>query len=157
MFSRPRHGWTTVNFNGIDFMAASYVTDVPIDTMDELTLALTDPSHKLNLTFDNEPEAFGFVEFAEEVLCVRYDFDECNMIPFDKFFHLPFKLAKDFVLATAKEVVEDIETYFEEWVFWVDSEFEMTKQDIDDRKALLKEKSCSLQNAIKIAEHQSTK
>ena len=112
MLGKPQNGWTIISYNGREFAEASYIDDVPLMVLDELLAYYTEPEHKFNLVFDNEPIEIGFVEFASEVYCVtngiinqkyKDDIPKNMFVEFSEFFGCEYMISDVLINQLTKE------------------------------------------------------
>lgn len=119
MLSKPRYGWTTVtigNFKG----SASYLTDVPLDVLNQLIYSFENQVPFV-CAFDCEGYEFTVVSNHYETYILIHDEDtELITIEIDNY-------------TLAKEVKDDILNNLEDWVKWVDY-MEYGKEMIDLRR-----------------------
>lgn len=111
MLSKPYAGWTTVKIE--DFSApASYVTNVPVDCMEKMIHAMK-TDKEFTVSFD--AEGYEFKVISDYFNCfVIEDRDEPKLYAFRNID----------TLKLAHELIQDIETYLEDWKEWEYSEEE---------------------------------
>jgi hypothetical protein len=133
MFTKPKHGWTNLQFK--DFSErASYLTDIPIECLDAFIYSLQNNS-PVTIYFDAEGWDYYLVSFYYKSYIV-INKEQPKLIIIDKDHK---KLAK--------ELTEDIEKYLDGWVYW-----ECYKDDEDEfkeRRIELNRKLLELKELIK--------
>lgn len=136
MLTKPRHGWTDVIVCDQNLGTASYLTDVPMDTLISM-IAYLQPDNALpfGIQYDAEGYFFGLQEFNDEIFFVH---DNTERVPVfeDRFAtwqdYYGFVSAKPFVRMLAGELIADIMDNLEAWVFW---EYSIEEQTEDERQA----------------------
>lgn len=120
MLTKPEHGWTNLQIG--DFSErASYLTDVPNDCLDAFIHALQNGNPAV-IFFDAEGWDF-------HLIASYY----CSYIVVDKDKAEVFMVDKT-IKELAKELYEDINNNFDDWVNW-----ESYEDDTDEEKAIKKE------------------
>jgi hypothetical protein len=125
MFTKPRCGWTNLTFNEFN-EHASYLTDVPIDSLNAFTFAI---NNYLPATVLFDGEEIGQYIFVSDYYDSYIINDEDRLIKIHK--------GK---IDLAKELLNDITDYYEDWCHWGYKEnyYEKSKpliaQKIDDLK-----------------------
>ena len=111
MLSKPKFGWTTISLG--DFIgSASYITDVPIDVMESMIDALN--NHKDFI-----------VSFDAEGWCFKIIADDYRSFIIEEKDEPILYVCEKNKLELAKEILDDITTYKEDWYHWtVDEENE---------------------------------
>ena len=133
MFDKPRNGWTEIligDFEGL----GSYIQDIPVECMQAFINGLRNDT-PVTLHFDEEGSAFTAVIDSENTKITAdgaYGVEEYT-----------YPLS---VKALAAEVLQDMETYFIDWVEWPEeyAYFEDDEQAekltfFEERKAMLEE------------------
>ena len=130
MLTKPKHGWVDVELG--DFSdRASYLTDIPHDCLDAFTQALK----------NNEPVVIYFDAEGWDYHLVSSYYD--SYIILDKDSLQVFRIEKNYK-DLAKELIEDIEKYIDDWADWMcyrdfnDSEFEQNKRSLESKLVDLK-------------------
>ena len=139
MFSKPEHGWTKVSFGEVELGYASYLTDVPIDTMDSFInyLAQNYFNQGFNLTFDAEGYTFSVIEFDGSLFLMDSKTDD--VIPNIKelkneYLKLPnYESLTNIIIYLAREIIDDITNYLQDWIDWIDFD-DMTDEERIIRK-----------------------
>lgn len=131
MFTKPEHGWTNLQLGNFS-ERASYLTDIPIDCLDAFIYALENNS-PIAIYFDAEGWDYHLVSsYYESYIIISKDgFD---LMGIEGNF-------KDL----AKELVNDIEIYFEDWVCW---EFSFSKDEFEERANIINDKLLILKSLI---------
>jgi len=106
MLTKPLHGWTHLNFGNFS-ERASYLTDVPNDCLDAFIYALQ-TNNPAVVYFDAERYEFHLIASYYESYIIRDRED--NKVD-------TYIIEKD-VIELAKELVNDIEKYFDDWLNW---------------------------------------
>jgi hypothetical protein len=133
MFSKPKHGWTNLELG--DFSErASYLTDIPNDCLDAFIYAMKN-NVPATIFFDAEGWDFHLVSSYYQTYIIL---DKENV--------KTFVVDKDFK-KIAKELINNIESYFDEWVNWEWYEGE-DEIYINDRKKSLREKLLILKSLV---------
>ena len=144
MLGKPFAGWTEISVGTKIIGSASYLTDVPLDLLDAFIKYFSQSYATLgfNVEFDAEGYSFGLIEFAEDLYAVDTDTDSdipnVTRIP-PEILGLKWANSRKMLLCLAKELIKDIEQYFDLWVFWDLIETEDTSV-IKKREALLESK-----------------
>lgn len=122
MFSKPIHGWTNIeigDFTGV----GSYLTDIPMDTLDAFITSL-DCSIPASIYFNEEGSEFILVShYNSTYIIVEREKTELISIDID-------------YLELIKEAVKDIEDNLEDWVYW-ESFYELYSEEADKRRFTL--------------------
>lgn len=134
MFTEPKHGWTDLKLGCFE-SRASYLTDIPIDCLDVFIYALQSNS-PATIYFDAEGWDFHLISSYYESYIISNKNEKSDLY-----------LIKGSFKELAKELIEDIEKYFDGWINW-----ECYKSDNEDelkeRRELLNSKLKSLKILI---------
>lgn len=121
MLGEPHYGWTNVWIAGKVIGVASYITDVPLDTLNQFFQYLNNYKNNrnvgFNIMYDGEGKEFGLVEIGDSLYWIN-DYRQLSEIDPVKY-HLP-SYAKPYqiIMELAKEVIEDVKKYLDQWIFW---------------------------------------
>ena len=133
MFSKPKHGWTNLKLGDFS-QRASYLTDIPNDCLDAFIYAIQNKV-PVAISFDAEGWDFHLVSSYYQTYIIL-----------DKEDVKTFVIDKDFK-EIAKVLINNIESYFDEWVNWEWYEGE-DEVYINDRKKSLSEKLLILKSLV---------
>jgi hypothetical protein len=135
MFTKPEHGWTNLQLG--DFSErASYLMDIPNDCLDAFIYAIQNHVPAA-VYFDAEGWDFHLISSYYQTYIIL-DKDNVKTFLIDKSFN-----------ELAKELIDDIESYFNEWINWECYRDEDDNVYINDRKNTLDEKLSILKSLIK--------
>lgn len=126
MLSEPSAGWTTVKIGDWSGQA-SYITNVPIDCLN----AFIDCLEKHN------PQCIYCDAEGWEFTIVISDFETNIIVSDDKNELFTFDIT---VKQLAKELLNDLEKYFDSWVVWDGFTEIEEKKEIQKQKNILKKK-----------------
>ena len=131
MFSKPKYGWTTLTIEDFSF-TASYLTDVPNDICEALTIAL---NKKINtfVTLDGENNGECEVLFNMSTNSISFVAYSNDFNPN----RIETPIYKMSVVDFAKLFVEDIEKYKTDWENWYDEDCK-TKINLEPLKRAIK-------------------
>lgn len=135
MFTEPKHGWVILKLGDFEG-SVSYLTDVPIDCLDAFIYALR-TNNPATIFFDAEGWDFHLVSsyYDGYIISDKNEPPELYLINNGTFRTL------------AKELISDIEKYFDEWVNWLSYE-DLGKEELRSRKYNLIYKKNVLKNLI---------
>lgn len=146
MLGKPINKKTMISFHDTELGNASNKTDVPIIVMAKLIARLNNTTHRLHLEFEDDEETFGIVEFGKNLYAMSDKRSGMHGENFCYFCYMnDYPSTDDIIVAIAKEVIDDIETHFEDWLFWEYSKEEFTLAEAQQRSSLLR----SLQKLLK--------
>jgi len=125
MFTKPIHGWTTLQIEGYKF-SASYLTDVPNDCIDAFYgLKNNRPT---TIFFDDEgKECYLICDTYTSYVIYIDDYNKTKVIEFNKG-----------IKELAQEFINNIEENFEDWQLWECYHNELLEIDLTELKELLK-------------------
>ncbi len=121
MLSKPRYGWTTVSLEEFKTVA-SYLDDIPFSWLKSCLLSLK----------ESIPTVFHIEEEGSKVFIVSY-YGVTHVVRANEVCRTYTEI--DF-MDIARELIADIETYFEDWVQW--SPYERTEEDWTNRRIALR-------------------
>jgi len=106
MFATPKHGWTNLKF--LNFSErASYLTDIPNDCLDAFIYALQTNNPAI-VYFDAEGYDFHLISsYYRSYIVIDKEDNEVKTYIIEKN-----------ILELAKELVNDIEKDFDDWLNW---------------------------------------
>lgn len=125
MLDKPKYGWCNIYVGHNKIGCASYLIDLPVYLLDVFNQYFS-ADNKLNfgVEFDAEVYDFGLIEFDETLYSVNnkttYEIFRIKKIEEYGSGEDTYTSAKNILKILAKELVNDIETNFEEWVYWQD-------------------------------------
>jgi hypothetical protein len=125
MLSKPEYGWTTVtigNFSG----PAGYLSDVPIDCLESMISHIKNPHIPFCVDFDAEGWEFTVV--------AKYGF---SYVIEEKDVAILHSFEHDWRWSLAQELIDDIRSDLEEWVFWMGKEYFSDEETEDRRKYIV--------------------
>jgi len=125
MLTKPQYGWTNLQFDNFS-ERASYLTDVPKDCLDAFIYALQTNNTAI-VYFDAEGYEFHLVSsyYRSYIIVDNYD-NKVKTYTIDKN-----------IIKLAKELIDDIENYFEDWLNWEcynDGEYTETNRKVFKEK-----------------------
>lgn len=139
MFTKPKNGWTEIHLEDFEGLG-SYVQDIPVIVLDRGVQSVQERT-PLKLWFDEEESAFTLTADEETKIVTEGEFgmEEYNI-----------KYSK---LDLVREIKNDIEKYFSDWVTFSEdyayAEEEVEAQEIyQKREKMLKEKLAALEAAL---------
>ena len=139
MFTRPKNGWTEIHLEDFEGLG-SYVQDIPVMVLDRGVQSVQERT-PLKLRFDEEESAFTLTAEEKKKTVTEGEFgaEEYNI-----------KCSK---LDLIREIKNDIEKYFSDWVTFSEeyayAEEEAEAQEIyQKREKMLKEKLAALEAAL---------
>lgn len=131
MFTKPKNGWTDIILDDFEGLG-SYIQDVPVEVM-EACISVLKNGTPLELHFDEEGSEFTLTA------------DEKTMIVAQGYYGPETYEVKRTKLELIKEICEDMEEYFHEWVefseeyaYFEDEEAEQKQAFYDEREIVLK-------------------
>jgi len=131
MFTKPEHGWTNLQLGNFSDRA-SYLTDIPIDCLDAFIYSLENNS-PIAIYFDAEGWDYHLVSsYYESYIVVSKDKTDLFLIDGN-------------IRDLAKELINDIEMYFDDWVNW---EHPFDKNEFIERKNIINDKLTILKSLI---------
>lgn len=133
MFTTPEHGWTNLQLGDFS-QRASYLTDIPNDCLDAFIHALQNNVPAI-VYFNAEGWDFYLVSSYYQTYIIL-DIDNVKTFVIDK--------NKNNL---AKELINDIEKYLEEWVNW-ECYDDKEETEIEKRRNELKEKLSILKSLL---------
>lgn len=134
MFTKPKYGWTNLQLGNFS-ERASYLTDIPNDCLDIFINAIQNNVPAV-VYFDAESWDFHLVSSYYRTYIIL-DKDKLEIFIYDKT-----------IKEVAKELINDIENYFDEWVNWEGYD-DKDENEIIERRNLLNEKLLMLKFLIK--------
>lgn len=155
MLLKPSHGWTVVKIGNQIIGSASYLDDIPMDLLDTFLSYFHQENKYLpfSFLFDAEGYHFGILEFNDSLYTVSTDTnsEELMMKPINPVnLNLDwFSHSNEVLKVLAKEVISDIQNYISDWVYWPDSEEELSKENAEIRKYNLLQKCEELSLLVK--------
>ncbi|MEG1564711.1 MAG: hypothetical protein RR365_13440 [Bacteroides sp.] len=142
MLIEPKYGWVTVSIgNWMD--RASYLTDVPIDALDAF-ISSYNRWQPATIKFDAEGWEYIVVIDDYETYIIDY-FHDGNL--YDKPVLTTVKISKG---ELAKELVNDIQSHFDEWVNWCSND--SGTEELPKYEQTLRDKLKTLKDLIDIPE-----
>lgn len=136
MLTKPKYGWTDLTLNNENYYRASYLTDVPFDLLEAFNDSLQDDK-EVNVEFDAEGWEY-------ELRCN----EKGSKIAVDDYSDIEDSSSKKTIYDLAKELIQDIERYFEDWIEW-DCGFEyLTETEKAERRESLQEELQKLRELI---------
>lgn len=139
MFTKPKNGWTEIHLEDFEGLG-SYIQDIPVFVLKKGVHSCTDWT-PLELWFDEEGSAFTLTADEETKIVTEGEFgtEEYNI-----------KCSK---LDLIREIKNDIEKYFPDWVAFSEeyayAEEEAEAQEIyQNRERLLRELLAELETAL---------
>lgn len=142
MFTRPKNGWTEIHLEDFEGLG-SYIQDIPVMVLDRGVQSVQSVQERtpLKLWFDEEESAFTLTADEETKIVTEGEFgaEEYNI-----------KCSK---LDLIREIKNDIEKYFSDWVTFSEdyayAEEEAEAQEIyQKREKMLKKKLTALEAAL---------
>lgn len=139
MFTRPKNGWTEIHLEDFEGLG-SYIQDIPVMVLDRGVQSVQERT-PLKLWFDEEGSAFTLTADEETKIVTEGNFGAEE-------YHI--KCAK---LDLIREIKNDIEKYFSDWVTFSEdyayAEEEAEAQEIyQKRERLLRELLAELEAAL---------
>lgn len=151
MLDRPRYGWCNIMVGTTKIGCASYLMDLPVYLLDAFNQYLSD-KNRLNfcVEFDAEGYSFGLSEFDQTLYFVNNKRPEIEIkeIKSEKVGLRNCMSAKDILNILATELIGDIQSNIEDWVYWENDEELMERGESDDRRRLLQSKINELKEKI---------
>ena len=126
MFTKPVHGWTHIQFSNFS-ERASYLTDIPNDCLDAFIYALQTNNPAI-IYFDAEGFDFHLVSSYYRSYIIKDKED--NIVD-------TYVIEKG-IIELAKELVNDIEKDFDEWLQW--EYYDDSEEYAETNKEVFKEK-----------------
>ena len=111
MLNKPEYGWCTVEYNDKYLGDASYITDVAGDSLRACLDYLTGKTDTFKITYDNEGHYFGLITIDDEV----FGWIGKGSVPEVIKLTDEYIPVEDFVRSLSYELIEDINTNFEDW------------------------------------------
>jgi hypothetical protein len=134
MFTEPKHGWTNLQLGCFE-SRASYLTDIPMDCLDGFIYALS-TNNPITIFFDAEGWDFHLVSSYYESYIISNENDESDLYLIEGSFK-----------ELAKELIGDIEKYFDSWLHW--EYFDLDEEDeLKERKEKLNNKLLILKGLV---------
>ena len=131
MFTKPKNGWTDIVLDDFEGLG-SYIQDVPVEVM-EASISALKKNEPLKLHFDEEGSEFTLTA------------DESTKIIAQGYYGPEEYEVKRTKLELIKEICEDMEAYFHDWVefnedyaYFEDDEEEQKQAFYDERSIVLK-------------------
>jgi len=127
MLTKPLHGWTNISVDNFS-ERASYLTDIPNDCLDAFIYALK-TNNPAVVFFDAEGYEFHLVSsYYRSYVIIDKEDNTVETYTIDKN-----------IIKLAKELIDDIENYFEEWLNWeyyddIKYEYAKTNRDVFKEK-----------------------
>lgn len=139
MFTKPKNGWTEIHLEDFEGLG-SYVQDIPVMVLDKGVRSVRERT-PLELWFDEEGSSFTLTADADTGIITEGDFGAEE-------YHI--KCAK---LDLIREIKNDIEKYFPDWVTFSEdyayAEDEAEEKEIyRKREKLLQEKLAELEAVL---------
>lgn len=120
MFSQPKFGWTTVQYQDIQLGHASNIVSVIVPTLQALIDYLSHPDTEfsaLHLVFDGEGYEFGIVQIGFDFYYWHTKTDGPNPILTcltDK----KYITELEFVATLSEEIIKDVKAYLDDWAYF---------------------------------------
>ena len=133
MLTKPNFGWTRIEIEN-NILPASYVTDVPMDCLENMILAYR---HHIDFCVSLDAEGWTFKIISDEYMTyIIKDYIErelivCEEVNIDNL---------------SKELIEDIESNIDDWLLWNYSPEEI--EEISEYKKNLLKKIDTLKKLI---------
>ncbi|RHB42077.1 hypothetical protein DW886_16100 [Enterocloster aldenensis] len=152
MLGKPKYGWCNIMVGQNKLGCASYLIDVPTYLLDVFNQYLSEENH-LNFTveFDAEGYFFGIIEFNETLYSIRDDTLDGNPVLQEispTLLGLEVFDRAEVIKKLAYELIVDIETNLEDWVYWENDEESMETNESDNRRRMLQSKINELKEKI---------
>lgn len=152
MLDKPKYGWCNIMVGQNKLGCASYLIDVPTYLLDVFNQYLSEENH-LNFTveFDAEGYFFGIIEFNETLYSIRDDTLDGNPVLQEispTLLGLEVFDRAEVIKKLAYELIVDIETNLEDWVYWENDEESMETNESDNRRRMLQSKINELKEKI---------
>lgn len=152
MLGKPKYGWCNIMVGQNKLGCASYLIDVPTYLLDVFNQYLSEENH-LNFTveFDAEGYFFGIIEFNETLYSIRDDTLDGNPVLQEispTLLGLEVFDRAEIIKKLAYELIVDIETNLEDWVYWENDEESMETNESDNRRRMLQSKINELKEKI---------
>lgn len=140
MFTKPKYGWTEIHLEDFEGLG-SYTQDIPVFVLKKGVQSRTRSGPPLELWFDEEGSAFTLTADEETKIVTEGEFGTEE-------YHI--KCSK---LDLIREIKNDIEKYFPDWVAFSEeyayAEEEAEAQEIyQNRERLLRELLAELETAL---------
>lgn len=152
MLAKPKYGWCNIMIGQYKIGCASYLTDVPTYLLDVFNQYLSE-ENRLGFTieFDAEGYFFGIMEFNENLYLIRDN--TLDGIPIVQeispaMLGLEVFDRAEIIKKLAYELITDIETNLEDWVYWENDEESMETNESDNRRRMLQSKINELKEKI---------
>ena len=150
MLGKPEAGWTDITIGSQYIGTASYLDDVPVETMDAFLKYYQ--GAPFQVTYDAEGYHFGLFTFDGLVYIVdnKSDNEEINtkVIESEKEYFGGY-ISEEYIIHTlAKECVNDVREHIDGWVDWFTYD-DPTPEEVETRKKLLLDKADVLEAYIK--------
>ena len=152
MLTKPKYGWCNIMIGQYKIGCASYLTDVPTYLLDVFNQYLSE-ENRLGFTieFDAEGYFFGIMEFNENLYLIRDN--TLDGIPIVQeispaMLGLEVFDRAEIIKKLAYELITDIETNLEDWVYWENDEESMETNESDNRRRMLQFKINELKEKI---------
>ena len=150
MLGRPDAGWTDITI-GKYIGTASYLDDVPIETMDAFLKYFQ--GAPFQVTYDAEGYNFGLITFDDSVYIVdnkndNFDMINTKVVKSENGYFGKYETTEKVLHVLAKECVNDVRQYIDGWVDWFSYE-EDTPEEKEIRKKMLLDKADILEAYIK--------
>lgn len=144
MLSRPKYGWTTVTVAEKVIGAASYLDDIPMMLLSAMCQYFSKNNYmNFDVQFDAEGYYFGLMEFDDELFFLSTETNDAKPI-----IELISEYSKNTLKELAKELVNEIREYIEDWVYWDTDYEEMTEEEKYKRKMELLNHANTLEQLI---------
>lgn len=152
MLDKPKYGWCNIMIGQYKIGCASYLTDVPTYLLDVFNQYLSE-ENRLGFTieFDAEGYFFGIMEFNETLYFIRDDTLDGNPVLQEispTLLGLEVFDRAEIIKKLAYELIVDIETNIEDWVYWENDEESMETNESDNRRRMLQSKINELKEKI---------
>lgn len=152
MLGKPKYGWCNIMVGQNKLGCASYLIDVPTYLLDVFNQYLSEENN-LNFTveFDAEGYFFGIIEFNETLYSIRDDTLDGNPVLQEispTLLGLEVFDRAEVIKKLAYELIVDIETNLEDWVYWENDEESMETNESDNRRRMLQSKINELKEKI---------
>lgn len=157
MLGTSKYGWVNIYIGEKPIGCASYLTDVPFDLLDSMIQYLSNDNQlNYSVEFDSEGYHFGLIEISEELYIydtavVEEDCINLTRINPETLGLESYVGAKDIVYLLAREVISDIKSNFEDWLYWMDGPDTMTLEEKEERENILNKKLKQLEKILKTA------
>ena len=157
MLGSSKYGWVNIYIGEKPIGCASYLTDVPFDLLDSMIQYLSNDNQlNYSVEFDAEGYHFGLIEISEELYIydtavVEEDCINLTRIHPEDLDLETYASAKDIVYLLAREVISDIKSNFEDWIYWMDGPDTMTLEEKEERENILNKKLKQLEKILKTA------